>query len=119
MMNDVMNVKGNKTELYAGLFVTFMGGTSEDLVKQIFETRKMNVNGVILFDYAHTTSIYTNTLMASAFNSASSTNNIKLAQKKKFAKKKKNKNSSLDTKTAQKSKAPKNKTHKSKAQKPS
>lgn len=69
MMNDVMNVKSQQTDLFAGLFVTFMGGAPEDLIRQIYETRKMNANGVILFDYAHTTGVYTTTLMASAFNS--------------------------------------------------
>ena len=81
MMNDVMNVKSPQTDLYAGLFVTFMGGAPEDLIRQIYETRKMNANGVILFDYAHTTPVYTSTLMASAFK-----DNIKdktLAQTKK------------------------------------
>lgn len=81
MMNDVMNVKSPQTDLYAGLFVTFMGGAPEDLIRQIYETRKMNANGVILFDYAHTTPVYTSTLMASAFK-----DNIKdktLAQVKK------------------------------------
>jgi uncharacterized lipoprotein YddW (UPF0748 family) len=68
MMNDVMRVKSPQTDLYAGLFVTFMGGSSEDLVRQIYQTRRMNSNGVILFDYAHTTPIYTTTLMAGAFN---------------------------------------------------
>lgn len=68
MMNDVQNIKSPNTDLFAGLFVTFMGGASEDLIRQIFETRKMNVNGIILFDYAHTTAVYTSTLMASAFN---------------------------------------------------
>ena len=67
MMRDVMSVKSPETELYAGLFVTFMGGASEDLIRQIYETRKMNVNGIILFDYAHTTPVYTSTLTASAF----------------------------------------------------
>lgn len=81
MMNDVMNVKSPQTDLYAGLFVTFMGGAPEDLIRQIYETRKMNANGVILFDYSHTTPVYTSTLMASAFK-----DNIKdktLAQAKK------------------------------------
>lgn len=81
MMNDVMNVKSPQTDLYAGLFVTFMGGAPEDLIRQIYETRKMSANGVILFDYAHTTPVYTSTLMASAFK-----DNIKdktLAQAKK------------------------------------
>ena len=58
------------TDLYAGLFVTFMGGASEDLIRQIYETRKLCANGIIIFDYAHTTPVYTTTLMASAFNSA-------------------------------------------------
>ena len=30
MMNDVMQIKAPNTELYAGLFVTFMGGSPED-----------------------------------------------------------------------------------------
>src|SRR5574344_25987 len=76
MMNDVMNVKSPNTDLYAGLFVTFMGGASEDLIRQIFETRKLCANGVILFDYAHTTPVYTTTLMASAFNSVKNEKNI-------------------------------------------
>ena len=89
MMRDVMSVKAPSTELYAGLFVTFMGGASEDLVRQIFETRRMNSNGVILFDYAHTTPVYTSTLMAGAFNSKIYEQSTKLAQKKSTSKKKK------------------------------
>lgn len=83
MMRDVMNVKSPSTDLYAGLFVTFMGGASEDLIRQIFETRKMNVNGVILFDYAHTTPVYTSTLMASAFNNIKPQKQTTIAQQKK------------------------------------
>jgi fructose-bisphosphate aldolase class 1 len=80
------------------------------------------VNGVILFDYAHTTPVYTSTLMASAFNSASQGTKIKLAQKKKHDKKKRNnkisnKNSSSDTKTTRKSKITKDKTAKNKTRK--
>lgn len=89
MMNDVMNVKSPNTDLYAGLFVTFMGGASEDLIRQIFETRKMNVNGVILFDYAHTTPVYTSTLMASAFNSMQPKTYIAQKPKKKDLQKEK------------------------------
>lgn len=90
MMNDVMNVKSPSTDLYAGLFVTFMGGSSEDLVRQIFETRKMCANGVILFDYAHTTPVYTATLMASAFNSIKEDKQVVAhnQKKKKFFQKK-------------------------------
>jgi len=68
MMNDVKRIKSPSTELYAGLFVSFMGGSPEDLIRQIYQTRKMNANGVIIFDWAHTTPTYTTTLMAGAFN---------------------------------------------------
>ena len=100
MMRDVMSVKAPETELYAGLFVTFMGGTSEDLVRQIFETRKMYSNGIILFDYAHTTPDYTSTLVAGAFNS-NYQKDTRIAQKKNRLQKKKN-NRSKKTKAKEK-----------------
>ncbi len=102
MMRDVMNVKSPDTDLYAGLFVTFMGGTSEDLIRQIYETRKMNVNGVILFDYAHTTPVYTSTLMASAFN-PKKPEKIQIAEDK-FPKKKERKKENKKTITTTNSK---------------
>lgn len=83
MMNDVINVKSPDTELYAGLFVTFMGGASEDLIRQIYQTRNMSANGVIIFDYAHTTPVYTETLMASAFNELKAKESLKIADKEK------------------------------------
>ena len=89
MMNDVMRVKAPTTDLFAGLFVTFMGGSSEDLIRQIYQTRRMFANGVILFDYAHTTPVYTTTLMAGAFNDGKkdkSTIATSDKQKKKIAK---------------------------------
>ena len=70
MMSDIMKIKGGKTDIYAGIFVTFMGGSNEDLVRQIHETRKLKANGVILFDYAHTTKQYTKTLSEGAFKPA-------------------------------------------------
>ena len=91
MMNDVMNVKSPQTDLYAGLFVTFMGGAPEDLIRQIYETRKMNANGVILFDYAHTTPVYTSTLMASAFKDNIKDKTLAQAKKKKKSREKKKK----------------------------
>ncbi len=91
MMNDVIMTKSPSTQLYAGLFVTFMGGSGEDLIRQIFETRKMNADGVILFDYAHTTDTYTSTLMASVFNSMEKQKDTLVAQKKKKFWQRKNK----------------------------
>lgn len=83
MMYDVMRVKSYKTDLYAGIFVTFMGGAPEDLVRQIYQARLMNASGIILFDYAHTTPVYTSTLMAGAFNENASEASTYLAQTKK------------------------------------
>lgn len=67
MMQDVLKVKSPNTDFYAGLFVTFMSGTDEDLIRQIHEARKVNANGVILFDYAHLNNKYVNTLSTSVF----------------------------------------------------
>ena len=66
-MSDVINAKSGNTDFYAGLFVTFMGGTDEDLIRLIHEARKVNAKGVILFDYAHLNNKYINTLSKSVF----------------------------------------------------
>ena len=71
MMTDVINAISGNTDFYAGLFVTFMGGSDEDLIRQIHEARKVNANGVILFDYAHLNNKYINTLSKSVFASRS------------------------------------------------
>lgn len=35
MMQDVLKAKAPSTDFYAGLFVTFMSGSEEDLIRQI------------------------------------------------------------------------------------
>ncbi|MFR1672008.1 MAG: glycoside hydrolase family 10 protein [Candidatus Gastranaerophilaceae bacterium] len=67
MMQDVLKAKGPSTDFYAGLFVTFMSGSEEDLIRQIHEARKLNANGVIIFDYAHLSDKYVNALSTSVF----------------------------------------------------
>ena len=67
MMSDVLKAKSYNTDFYAGLFVTFMGGADEDLIRQIHEARKVNAKGVILFDYAHLNDKYINALSKSVF----------------------------------------------------
>lgn len=71
MMTDVIKAKSPDTDFFAGLFVTFMGGSDEDLIRQIHEARKLNAKGVILFDYAHLNNKYINTLSKSVFASHS------------------------------------------------
>ena len=68
LIKNVMNAKAPGTDLFAGLFVTFMGGSEEDLIREIHETRKLNINGVILFDYAHLDDRYIKTLARRVFD---------------------------------------------------
>lgn len=68
LIKNVMNAKAPGTDLFAGLFVTFMGGSEEDLIREIHETRKLNISGVILFDYAHLDDRYIKTLSRRVFN---------------------------------------------------
>ena len=67
MMKDVSSIKAGNTDIFAGIFVTFMGGAKEDLVRQIHEARKLKANGIILFDWTHTKDKYSEMLSDSAF----------------------------------------------------
>lgn len=69
MLSEVMEHKTANTDLFAGLFVTFMGGSEEDLIREIHETRKLDINGVILFDFAHLDDKYINTIATRVFKS--------------------------------------------------
>jgi uncharacterized lipoprotein YddW (UPF0748 family) len=73
MLQDVIKNKSDCTKLYAGLFITFMNGTNEDLLRQIHEARKLNANGVIVFDYSHLKEKYVETLTVSVFDSGQAT----------------------------------------------
>lgn len=68
MMRDVIKNKNVNTKLYAGLFITFMDGSNEDLLRQIHESRKLDADGVILFDYSHLKDKYSSTLNACVFD---------------------------------------------------
>lgn len=65
LMRGVIRNKNPKTKLYAGIFVTFMNGSQADLIRQIHELRKLNLNGFSIFDYAHFTDEYIATLKQS------------------------------------------------------
>lgn len=84
MIFDMLKEMSPRTKLYAGLFVTFMGGSEEDLVRQIHETRKLNLGGIILFDYAHLQEKYIKTLTTSIFsNNTVLTSNVRQNNKRK------------------------------------
>lgn len=71
MMTDVIRSKSPNTDFFAGLFVTFMGGSDEDLIRLIHEARKVNAKGVIIFDYAHLNNKYIETLSKGVFSKKS------------------------------------------------
>lgn len=77
MVMSILTHKSANTDLYAGLFVTFMGGSEEDLIREIHETRKLDVGGVILFDYAHLDNKYISALGARVFSSKNQPATIK------------------------------------------
>ncbi|MCQ2738847.1 MAG: family 10 glycosylhydrolase [bacterium] len=68
LIEEILRNKALDTKVFGGLFVTFMNGSETDLIKQIHMTRKYDLNGVILFDYAHYGKIYDNALNQSIFN---------------------------------------------------
>ena len=65
LMKNIVKYKNPKTKLYAGIFVTFMNGSQSDLIRQIHELRKLNLNGFSIFDYAHFGDNYIQTLKQS------------------------------------------------------
>lgn len=65
LMKGVIRYKDPKTRLYAGIFVTFMNGSQSDLIRQIHELRKLNLDGFSVFDYAHFSDEYITTLKQS------------------------------------------------------
>ena len=76
MITSILSHKAPNTDLYAGLFVTFMGGSEEDLIREIHETRKLDIGGVILFDFAHLDNKYIHTLGTRVFKPKNPTSTI-------------------------------------------
>ena len=68
ILRNIKSYVDEKTALYSGLFVTFMGGSVDDLLVQIQKAREIGANGVILFDYAHFTQKYSDALSTRVFN---------------------------------------------------
>ena len=78
LIKDVVQNTSPKTNIYPGLFVTFMGGTPEDLLLQIQKTREYKAKGSILFDYAHLKNDYIEALKIRAFNNEYDDRNYKI-----------------------------------------
>lgn len=67
MIDELKKKTSSKTEIFPGLFVGFMEGESEDLLRQIHIIRNQKLNGLILFDWAHMDKKYSDVLSTCAF----------------------------------------------------
>ena len=67
LISDIRKNSQPHTKIYPGLFVAFMNGNPDDLLRQIHESRKLKTSGVVMFDYAHLEPKYTDVLIASVF----------------------------------------------------
>lgn len=62
MLKEIKDKISSQTRIYPGLFIGFMEGETEDLLKQINVSRGLKTQGVVLFDWAHLDNKYKNTL---------------------------------------------------------
>ena len=77
MLDELRRKTSSRTKIYPGLFVGFMEGESEDLLKQIHIIRDRNLEGVVLFDWAHMDKKYSDVLRTSVFKAQCSEQNKK------------------------------------------
>ena len=73
LINDIRINSKQNTKIYPGLFVTFMNGNPDDLLRQIHESRKLKTSGIVLFDYAHLDKKYIDVLLTNAFTPSTPT----------------------------------------------
>ncbi len=69
MLKEIKTKISSGTTIYPGLFVGFMEGETEDLLKQINVSRSLKSSGVILFDWAHLDNKYKDALKFCVFTS--------------------------------------------------
>ena len=67
LINDIRQNSKPNTKIYPGLFVAFMNGKPDDLLRQLHESRKLKTSGIVLFDFAHLDEKYTDVLLTNAF----------------------------------------------------
>lgn len=67
MLEEIRKKTSSSTKIYPGLFAGFIESDPEDLLKQIHIARKLRLDGIVLFDWAHLSNSYQDVLKASAF----------------------------------------------------
>ncbi len=83
LINDVMQNTSPITNIYTGLFVTFMGGSPEDLLMQLQKAREYKAKGSIIFDYAHFEDSYIDALKVRVYNEQYDDRNYKIGKEAK------------------------------------
>lgn len=78
LIKDVLKNTSPVTNIYPGIFVTFMGGPFDNLLIQIHKTREFKTKGAILFDYAHLNDEYIEALTTRVFNKSYDTADTKI-----------------------------------------
>lgn len=68
LLREIQNYSGDYVSVYPGIFVMFMNASPSELLMQIHGTRKLNMGGIVFFDYAHLYSKYVEALTERIFN---------------------------------------------------
>ncbi|MBR5304665.1 MAG: family 10 glycosylhydrolase [Candidatus Gastranaerophilales bacterium] len=67
MLEEIKRKTSNNAKIFPGLFAGFIESDPEDLLRQIHIVRKLKLDGVILFDWAHLNDNYRDVLKTSVF----------------------------------------------------
>ena len=67
MLEEIKRKAYNQATVFPGLFAGFIESDPEDLLRQIHIIRKLQLGGVILFDWAHLNDNYLDVLKTSVF----------------------------------------------------
>ena len=67
MLEEIKKKASDDVKVYPGLFAGFIESDPEDLLRQIHIIRKLKLQGVVLFDWAHLSSNYLEVLKTSVF----------------------------------------------------
>lgn len=67
-LREMKNITPPQVKIYAGLFTPFTQTDPTNLLLEIRATRELNADGVLIFDYAHFTKPYQQTVGVRAFN---------------------------------------------------
>ena len=67
MLEEIKKKAGADVAVYPGLFAGFIESDPEDLLRQIHIIRKLRLQGIILFDWAHLNAGYLEVLKTSVF----------------------------------------------------